>query len=288
MEGTRLCFDIAGVNIALEGDRPFRVTGAFIPFLTDKAARFTARFTQTDCLPLPAGEPVYRGDCFTVYGFCPQERLFFTGQAGDGSDYAYGLYHPDSRQADIRYTDAGACHLNETGNAFFHIGWESMLLRERRLILHACAVGTEFGSLLFSGVAGIGKSTQGDLWRRYEGASPINGDRPILYRGEKGWLACGSPYAGSSRWYEAVQAPIRAIVLLQQAKENAIRRLSAAEAFRRLYAMLVVCDWDSSFTLQTCDLTEQLASEVPVYELACTPTRDAVNTLKEVLRHGDQ
>lgn len=87
---------------------------------------------------------------------------------------------------------------SETHNCFSHIGFEELLIGRDRLTLHASLVDSPYGGLLFSGVSGVGKSTQGDLWERFADASLINGDRPILRKTSDGWMASGSPYAGSS------------------------------------------------------------------------------------------
>ena len=104
------------------------------------------------------------------------------------------------------------------------------------MILHASFVSTRYGGLLFSGVSGIGKSTQADLWQRYEGAELLNGDRTVLRRMDGVWTAFGSPYAGSSNCFVNESRPVRAIVLLSQGSACSLRRLSPAAAFRGLYA----------------------------------------------------
>ena len=142
---------------------------------------------------------------------------------------------------------------------------------------------TPLGGLLFSGPSGIGKSTQAELWQQYGGASLINGDRPILSRDELGWHAWGSPYAGSSRHFVNGSCVLRAVVLLKQAKSCTLRRLPGAEAFRRVFAGTTVNSWDKSSVQKVCRMAEQLVSELPVYELSCTPDRAAVELLRAEL-----
>lgn len=137
---------------------------------------------------------------------------------------------------------------------------------------------------MFSGPSGIGKSTQGRLWRTHRNAREINGDRAILWRKDAEWTAYGSPYAGSSECYVNASVPVRGIVMLEQAEDNRIRRLGRAEAFRRIFTELTVPVWDADCTQRACELAEQLAAEVPVYELACTPDIEAVELLAETLQ----
>ena len=72
--------------------------------------------------------------------------------------------------------------------------------------------------------------------------------------------------------------------MLEQAEDNRIRRLGRAEAFRRIFTELTVPVWDADCTRRACELAEQLAAEVPVYELACTPDIEAVELLAETLQ----
>ena len=118
------------------------------------------------------------------------------------------------------------------------------------------------------------------------GADLLNGDRTILGRGGQGWLAYGSPYAGSSRCYVNESCSVTAVVILKQAPACQIRRMRAAEAFRAVYAGLTVNNWDSRFVDRICDLAGELIREVPVYELACTPDRHAAELLYSELQKG--
>ena len=78
--------------------------------------------------------------------------------------------------------------------------------------------------MLIAGYPGIGKSTQADLWQRYEGAELLNGDRTVLRRIDGVWTAFGSPYAGSSNCFVNESRPVRAIVLLSQGSVCSLRR----------------------------------------------------------------
>ena len=139
------------------------------------------------------------------------------------------------------------------------------------------------GGILFSGASGIGKSTQGELWCNYENAKLINGDRPVLYKNKSTWIAYGSPYAGSSKCHLNEYTEIRAIVMLAQAERCAIRLLAPVEAFTNVFAQTTVGAWNPENVRIACALTEQLISDIPVYELECTPDRNAVDLLKETL-----
>ena len=186
----------------------------------------------------------------------------------------------------MEYLTGDQQFFSETANCFSHIALEEILLHFDRLILHASLVETQWGGLLFSGPPGIGKSTQAALWEREEGAVQLNGDRPILSRDSNGWTAWGSPYAGSSRCFVNRGAPIRAVVMLDQGTTCRLTRLPVAAAFQRLYAQTTVNAWNPAYVQRVCTLLTQLAEEIPIYHLICTPDRRAVEILRDRLQQG--
>ena len=236
---------------------PFRpeVTRGFQPFLCAPGeAPLTVSLLPVQALPEVRGRELLRNYAFAVFrtedGFF---RVFHDRREGD-RPYAVGHLEPDGRET-IEYLEADRGFFSETANCFSHIGLEGLLLQRDAMILHASFVSTRYGGLLFSGVSGIGKSTQADLWQRYEGAELLNGDRTVL----------------------------RAIVLLSQGSACSLRRLSPAAAFRGLYAGMTVNLWDDRYVARVCDLLAAL--DVPVYALTCTPDRAAVDCLKAELEH---
>lgn len=166
---------------------------------------------------------------------------------------------------------------------FNRIGMETLLLQHKGLLLHASLIKYNDLTIAFAGPSGIGKSTQADLWKRCLGAEILNGDRAALRMTPKGWFAYGSPYAGTSGIYKKGGAPLGAIVLLEQAEENSLHRLTETESFRRLYPEFSLHHWDSAFVAEATDLALCLLAQTPVYLLRCRPEEDAALLLKKGL-----
>lgn len=150
--------------------------------------------------------------------------------------------------------------------------------------LHSSLVRRAQGdALLFTAPSGTGKSTQAGLWEQFAGADTLNGDRSILRRVDGVWTAFGSPFAGTSGIYRNEHAPVRALIVLRQAPENTIRRLSLAEAFRAIYSESVLPRWNTGAHQHVIALVTAIVAEVPVYQLACTPDERAVALLRNTL-----
>lgn len=163
------------------------------------------------------------------------------------------------------------------------LGIEKVMIRDNSLILHSAYMCRDGQAVLFSAPSGTGKSTQADLWTKYRGTRTINGDKSLLIHEENGWNAYGWPICGTSEICNNETYPIRAIVMLRQAKENAIRRLGMAEAMKKLIAQITMNMWNTKFQMKAMDLIQELIVEVPVYELECDISEEAVKCLEEVL-----
>lgn len=279
---------VAGVRITLKTVRPLQVTKRFAPFASNPDDQgYLAEFREVSELPEPVGKPVWSDSRFEVfyderYGFWRRyfhalhENICFAAVRNDWT----------AKRILAEYIPEEQALVSEMGNCFSFSGWETILLRERRLILHAACVDTPAGGLLFSGPSGIGKSTQAELWRRYADARLINGDRPILHKSQKEWKAYGSPYAGSSNCFLNESCRIKAIVMLRQAPECSLRRMGRAEAFHSVFSGITVSTWDASCVMRACELAEELILDLPVYEFFCTPDRRAVEMLLKEVREG--
>lgn len=277
---------IAGLTLRMDTDQPLALGRAFQPFLVEETdPDFRACFHQVPALPPFPGEILHEDLGYRVHpnGRGGYLRSFFDAPR-DLTPYAVAFYDYPQGVIQVDYLEKGAHCVSEMQNSFFHLGFESLLIYRNRLCLHAACVRTHLGGILFSGPSGIGKSTQAELWCGFRGAKQINGDRPILSRDGDGWLAWGSPYAGSSRCHINESCPVTAIVMLRQAEKCGLRRLSQPEAFRAVWSGLTVCGWDRTFVETASNLALELIASVPVLEFACTPDRQAVEFLEQGLR----
>lgn len=161
------------------------------------------------------------------------------------------------------------------------LGAEAIFLRHDCLLLHSSVISYEGKAILFCGASGSGKSTQAALWKSVLGAEIINGDRCVISRRQDGYYGCGSPYCGSSGIMSNREAPIHALLLPVKAEDTTLRRVSAAEAFRRIFRELTVNTWDSAFMEHALSLLTEFTALIPVYELRCRPNADAVRLTKE-------
>ena len=68
-------------------------------------------------------------------------------------------------------------YMNHSHNLCDLLGLETLLLKYDGLLLHSSFIRWRGEGILFSAPSGTGKSTQADLWVKYEDAEILNGDR---------------------------------------------------------------------------------------------------------------
>lgn len=272
------------------GPFPFRLTVPEMLPLPENLALFEANvlpeayhyeLSCSSALLLPRTQPLVSRPDLTVFQTDAGEARLL-GIAGIPSPYAY---YQELSPYRARVTLAPGWREQFGSDTIF----TSLLALERRmigldqLVLHCAYVKYRGEAILFSAPSETGKTTQANLWERHRGAETVNGDRALLGRETEGWVAQGWPVCGSSGVCHNETTPIRAIVMLSQAKENSVRRLKPLEAMRLVFGQLTVNRWNPAFTSRATDLALELCATVPVYCLGCTISEEAVICLERAL-----
>lgn len=171
-----------------------------------------------------------------------------------------------------------------SGNDVFYKYVLNKFLKIGILHLHSSFVLYQDKALLFTGPSGIGKTTQAELWRDFQGARIINGDAALLRQLDDGkWWAFGTPVHGSSPYCENEQAPIVALVMLKQGKENELAKLDSFSAVTSCLPEFYRPQMDEETAEVFWKSVDSLFREVPVYRLTCRPDREATELVKQEL-----
>lgn len=161
---------------------------------------------------------------------------------------------------------------------------EKYLLRHEALVLHSSFIEYEGKAILFTAPSGTGKSTQANLWKKYEGTEIINGDRSIVHRTAPGVFQMhGLPFCGSSQIHLNKEMPLGAIVFIEQHPTNIVEPMSPAHAFGKLYGEMSINSWNREAVEKGMQVIENLVASIPMVHLKCNMEQDAVNTLKNYL-----
>ena len=197
-----------------------------------------------------------------------------------GEAYAYtNFYKNEPNNIDI-YIKNDYKDIKETIDIFELLMLEKLFSLNNIILLHSSYIKYKNNAILFTAPSGTGKSTQADLWNKYEGAEIINGDKTAIKKYNGRWYAYGLPYAGSSDIFKNISTPISTIVVLRKGTENKIEKLSLKEAFKYIYSETIINTWDEQFVNMAVDMILGIINDVPVYLLTCLPNKDAVELLK--------
>lgn len=160
---------------------------------------------------------------------------------------------------------------------------EKALSEYGRFVLHSSFIETLGGAVLFTAPSGTGKSTQAELWKRYQNADIINGDRAGIWKAGNKWMAGGVPWCGTSGIMKNKIMPLKAVVILRQGSENQITEMSVAAKASRLLEQLTVNPWNQEMLISAQIFCLMLCQEIPIIQLTCRPDKEAVEVLKKEL-----
>lgn len=285
-----LSMTIADITIIMHINHRIWILNSFKEFLGVTGSIFyNVNYNEVSELPKINGTLIYVHKEFDIYKDANNQYIWlFKDAVNNDKAYAITIMNYESKKIDVQYLEIYDAFFSETGNCFFHIGWENILLYENRFILHSSCINTVYGGILFVGPSGIGKSTQADMWCNYKNSKLINGDRIILVKKNGEWYGYGSPYAGSSKCYVNDYCKIKAVVVLDKADYCSIKKISSIDAFSKIYSQITVNSWNECAVSQACDLVAEFVKDLPIYLLACTPDETAVKLLSEKLMEGEK
>jgi hypothetical protein len=90
-------------------------------------------------------------------------------------------------------------------------------------------------------------------------------------------LVSGSPWSGKEECYKSDVAPLKAIVFVEQAKENTINMISKAEAYSLVFLNNFMVPVKDEIEEKHKEAVLKIVTKVPCYRLSCTISKEAVD-----------
>lgn len=286
MRNEPLLISFGGVVIGFYGCPPSVWEEPLLLFAQpDAAPDVRIHVKETDVLPKPTDALLlYTAAGFRMLGSGTKRWAFRTDPyRADAPAFAALCYDTGLPDELMLFVDPRGMELN-VQSLLSSIMLETHLLRHGRCILHASYILQQQCGILFSAPSGAGKSTQAELWRRHRGAQVINGDKAIFYMEKDGVKVSGLPLCGSSGICRNAAAPLQAIVVLSQGRENRISRMGGKAAVKALLSQMYVRRGESESVAQAMSLASEAAARVPVFQLSCLPDLSAVECLEKAIK----
>lgn len=164
-----------------------------------------------------------------------------------------------------------------------NVNIEGAFLENDTMILHSNYIIYNGSSILFTGVSGSGKSTQGDLWEKYQGAEIINGDKSAIRFENNILKSYGVPFSGTSHICKNKDSRVRTIVAVVKDEKNFVEAISKREALKILLGQIAINRWNVNDMNKAIDLILKVVDAVPVVKLHCRVDEEATIVLKEFL-----
>ena len=153
-----------------------------------------------------------------------------------------------------------------------------------RFLMHGAVLSWKNAGYMFTAPSGTGKSTHVALWKKYLGdeVKIINGDKPILAVQQNEIRVYGTPWAGKERWHTNTSVPLKGICFIKQGDENKIGTITPKEALPMLIKQVYFTE-NSEQAGKTMELLNQLFQYVPMYQLECDISEEAVRCSFEMM-----
>ncbi len=166
------------------------------------------------------------------------------------------------------------------------IVFRNNLLNKGGIVIHASSIAWNGKGILFTAPSGTGKSTHVRLWEKYFGdaVEVVNDDTPAIRFIDEEPMLCGTPWSGSSDKFKNINVPIKAIVVLNQAPQNSIRRLEIYEAIPMVMPRCFLPYFDGELMKKAYDVLGRIINKIPVYYLSCTPDKEAMELVYECVK----
>jgi hypothetical protein len=264
--------------------------GPFVGSQKDPLARLALRWEESPTPPAPRGELIYDpGSIWKMYRDSGRDGASYyaamsyesPGQAAQ----AQGMLRANPAWDDLTLTEQRA---GRYWQSLLSIGAGELILRTAilftgGLVFHSSGLDDNGRGIVFVGHSGVGKSTQLDLWRYETGVIAMNDDRIAVRAGAEGAKCYGTPWGGTSNIARNHTAPLAALVLLEQAPENAILRVPPLAAASLLATRSFLPYWDPALMQRAMLNLNTILTHVPVYRLRCRPEAAVIPLVRSVL-----
>lgn len=211
------------------------------------------------------------------------EQYRIDGLDASGADIIIG--YPDR---DMERWGMLAPDFNDESKEYMGFGtaFYKKLLGFDGIMLHSSAVVYEGKAYLFSAKSGTGKSTHTQLWLKHFGedkAYILNDDKPAIRKIDGRYYACGTPFSGKNDISRNELIPLQAICVIKRGNCNRISRLDIDES---LYSILnqTLRPAAEEAMAEVLDIVDGVVKEVPVYELYCNISKEAVEVAYEGMK----
>jgi hypothetical protein len=286
----RRYFQIAGITVRVETDLDLEMV-KFKPEMVkfsvagpgDDNVTIRHYFELPDMNGKKLGKQLYRKSPWVI-SFNNGKWYYLGISSGpkESEMYCVAVYNADYTHATIYNSPREEALIRDNGFHSLSLFptdqiWLTPLLADRSaVLLHSSAVILNGQGLLFVGHSEAGKSTTVKMLKALPNAAETShvsvevlcDDRNIVRRWDAGWRVHGTWSHGELPDVSPSSAPLRAVLFLEKAEENAIVPMTdRKDILQRLLGTLIKALVTASWWKKELDVVEQIVREVPCYRM---------------------
>ena len=270
-----LAFKIGGITLSIHSDLPLKketFAHKFELFRYDNGGGGEITIYHHCSLPTINnwGEKIYQRAPWVIYE-TPSHYIYRMFVKGNNKPLLVAVFNKDHSEGHI-YKGESYVRVFKKGNLSGLLCFPSDQILFARLladiggiILHGSGLIFKKKGYLFVGHSGAGKTTVVRLFKHQ--ARILNDDRIIVKREGSGFYIYGTPWHGEISEVTPDRVSLKAILFLNQAKENRIEKVESLEAFKRLYGCTIKALVTEKWAKKVLDICQRLSSEIPCYDL---------------------
>ena len=304
-QNPRRYFNIAGITVCVESTldldtakfkeelEAFAVSGPGEDNVT-----LSHHFAMPALDNLDLGKEVYRKAPWAIYQ--NDNHWIYLGilpaRTNDDTLHRLAIFSADYREALIYSPPQARDHILADGFQSLSLMptdqiWLTPLLADRSaVLLHSGAAIVNRHGLVFVGHSDAGKTTTMELLmtaKQDQGleAEILCDDRNVIRHWPDGWYVHGTWSHGDIAAVSPAGAPLKAVLFLEQAKENKVVPLTdRKQIWSRLLATLIRSMVTAKWWQQELDILEKLVEEVPCYRMCFDRSGAIVPELERLLK----
>ena len=283
-------YEVAGLIINIESDtsKPLEFLSKFLLMqLRDADLNITIKAKKF--IEVPEGNIVFDDFGTTVKRKTSDQDHIFIYMSDLGGIIKVLLdVEQDWRHFKITYSESieERCRCEHLVHGMIGVAFRYSLFNFNGLVIHSSTLKWNGKGLMFSAPSETGKSTQVKLWQKYlDDVIVLNDDTPAVRMINNKPYVFGTSWAGSKYIHSNDSAPLAAIVLLEQAPSNVIRRLTNhQEVILRLLPRVFLPYFDQNMVSIFMSIFEKVMVSVPIYLLQCRPDKEAMELVYQCVK----
>ncbi len=287
-----LTFRIGGISLSIDSDLPLKketFASKFQLFRCHNSGSDGVTIHHHCGLPKIRnwGEKIYRRAPWVIYE-TPSRYIYRMFVEGNSQFLLIAIFNKDHSEGHI-YKGKNYVQAFKKGNLSSllcfptdQILFARLLADRDGIILHGSGLIFKEKGYLFVGHSDAGKTTLVKIFNHH--AKILNDDRMIVRKENSRFYLYGTPWHGELSLVAPDRVPLKAILFLNQAKENRMEKTEGIDAFKRLYGCTIKPLVTKRWAKNALDICQDLSREVPCYHLYFDKTEGVISTIEKGVR----